>query len=285
MRLQPLHALALASALIACIAEPRAPELRAFEPAFALWTDGAHKQRYLYLPPGTQIDSSDMDHWQFPIGTVAIKEFSLGGKRLETRVIMRLGADEYWMGALAWDEGATAPRYVPEGLSNARGTDHDIPSSTQCGTCHNGEPGKLLGFSAVQQPRVPAELLTHPMSRPFTPPGEATAQRALGYLHANCAHCHNPNGSARPDTSMDLRLSVSDRDVRKTAAYRTTVGQPPQSFIHAELPDRASVLLARMSTRDPSQQMPPLGTEHVDPQGVASVLAWLDTLDREDAAR
>jgi hypothetical protein len=285
MRLQPVHALALAAALMTCIAEPRAPELRPFEPAFALWTDGAQKQRYLYLPPGTQIDSSDMDHWQFPIGTVAIKEFALGGQRLETRVIMRLGADEYWMGAFAWDEGATAPRYVPEGLANVRGTDHDVPSSTQCGTCHNGEPGKLLGFSAVQQPRVPAELLSHPPSRPFTPPGDAIAQRALGYLHANCAHCHNPNGSARPDTAMDLRLSVGDRDVQTTAAYRTTAGAPLQSFVHASLHDRASALLARMSTRDPSEQMPPLGTEHVDSSGVASVRAWLETLDRKHAAR
>lgn len=271
--------------MIACIAEPRAPELRAFEPAFALWTDGAQKQRYLYMPPGTQIDSSDMDHWQFPIGTVAIKEFWRGGERLETRVIMRRGADEYWMGAFAWEEGGSEPRYVPEGLSNVRGTDHDIPSSTQCGTCHNGEPGKLLGFSAVQQPDVPDALLTHSQRQPFTPPGDAVARRALGYLHANCAHCHNPSGSARPDTAMDLRLSVSDRDVRSTAAYRTTAGAPLQSFVHAGSLDRASALVARMSTRDPSQQMPPLGTEHVDPAGVASVRAWLETLDREHAAR
>jgi hypothetical protein len=276
-------------ALIACIAEPpppeRAVELRAFEPAFALWSDGADKRRWLYLPPGSRIDSSDMDHWQFPIGTVALKEFSREGKRLETRVIMRLSADDYWMGAFAWDEGEREARYVPDGERNVRGTDHDIPSSTQCGTCHNGEPGKLLGFSAMQQPHVPGELLTHPRPQPVTPPGDAVAQRALGYLHANCGHCHNPNGSARPDTAMDLRLSADDRDVRQTAAYRTTLGQPVQSFVREARHDRASALLARMSTRDPSQQMPPLGTEHVDPSGVASVQAWLETLDPERAAR
>jgi hypothetical protein len=292
MRARPLHALALATALLECIAEPRTPELLAYEPAFTLWTDGAEKRRFLYLPPGTRIDSSDMDHWQFPIGTVAIKEFAREGTRLETRVIMRLGADEYWMGAFAWDEGKSEPRYVPDGLLNVRGTDHDIPSSTQCGTCHNGEPGKLLGFSAVQQPRVPAELLTHPPRAPFTPPGEATAQRALGYLHANCAHCHNPSGSAWPDTGMDLRLSVADRTVHETAAYRTAVGQRLQSFTRSALHTRiaarapeASALLFRMSTRDPQLQMPPIGTEHEDLAGVAAMRAWIAALDGGGAKR
>jgi mono/diheme cytochrome c family protein len=238
--------------LYADIASKRvAEQLMPFKPAFALWTDAAEKQRWLYLPDGQRIDRSDMDHWRFPIGTVAFKEFSRDGKRLETRVIARLSEAEYFMGAFAWNEDESDARYVPDGMQNVRGTDHDVPSAGQCGTCHNGEPGKLLGFSAVQQADV------------FAPPGDAVTANALGYLHANCAHCHNPNGSARPDTDMNLRLSVRDTEPSATAAYRTVVGK------------RAELLIDRMRSREPRTQMPPLGTEHVDARGVAAVQAWL----------
>src|SRR5262245_20803994 len=47
-----------------------------YDVRYELWSDGAEKQRYLYLPPGTQIDSSDMDGWRFPIGTKVWKTFS-----------------------------------------------------------------------------------------------------------------------------------------------------------------------------------------------------------------
>ena len=42
---------------------------RLISPRYPLWSDGAEKQRYLSLPPGTQIDTSNMDDWKFPVGT------------------------------------------------------------------------------------------------------------------------------------------------------------------------------------------------------------------------
>jgi hypothetical protein len=82
-----------------------APDLIAFEPRFKLWSDGADKERWLRLPPGEQIDTSDLDHWQFPIGTMLFKQFAQSGKRLETRLIMRTGPapEDYWMGAFRWN--------------------------------------------------------------------------------------------------------------------------------------------------------------------------------------
>src|SRR5262245_53175162 len=46
-----------------------APGLRAFKPGFELWSDGASKRRWLYLPPGGRIDVSSMNEWVFPVGT------------------------------------------------------------------------------------------------------------------------------------------------------------------------------------------------------------------------
>ena len=262
-----------------------AADARPFEPAHALWSDGAEKRRWLRLPPGSRIDTSDMDHWSFPPGAVLFKEFSRDGRRIETRVIARTGCapSDTWMGAFVWNDDESDARFAPAGERNARGTPHDVPAAATCLTCHGGEPGRVLGFSAVQQPHGPPDLLTHPVPPVTAPPDPVTAA-ALGYLHANCGHCHNPNGSARPDTDMDLRLSVADRG-QAAPAVRTTVGRPLHYYRSSPLELRVapgdaahSALLQRMLTRGTRAQMPPLATESADPTGIAIIRAWIESL-------
>jgi hypothetical protein len=264
-----------------------ARDLIAFEPSYPLWTDGAEKRRWLRLPAGTRIDTSDMDHWRFPVGTMLFKEFSREGKRIETRLLARTGAGDgdYWFGAFVWNEDESDARLVPEGVRDARGTEHDVPHVKACGTCHNGEPGRVLGFSAVQQPNVRAELLSAPRPRAFVPPGDAVTSSALGYLHGNCAHCHNPGGSARPDSDMDLRLAVADTRPEQTHAYRTTLGRLASSFRNAQAALRVapgdpahSALLYRMRDPSPQARMPPLGSEWIDRAGSAVVEDWIASL-------
>src|ERR1043165_5881885 len=38
-------------------------------PGFTLFADGATKRRWMFIPDGTTIDTTDMDHWKFPLGT------------------------------------------------------------------------------------------------------------------------------------------------------------------------------------------------------------------------
>jgi hypothetical protein len=264
-----------------------ATDLHAFEPAFALWSDGAEKRRWLRLPAGARIDNTHADHWSFPVGSVLFKEFSRAGQRIETRVIARTGSGprDYWMGAFVWDEDESDARFAPEGLVNARGTRHDVPSARSCGTCHNGERGRMLGFSAIQQPHAPKGLLLAPSERPAVPPGNAATRAALGYLHANCAHCHNPSGSAYPDVDLDLRLSSLDLTPEETRTYRTTVSKPLQFFRGDPrgvrlVPGAAdqSAIVFRMSQRDPKLRMPPLASEEPDEHGIADIRAWIDSL-------
>lgn len=263
-----------------------APDLIAFAPAYPLWSDGAEKQRWLRLPAGAQIDSRDMDHWQFPVGTLAWKEFSLNGRRIETRLVMRtgLGPRDYFMGAFLWDEAESDARFVPEGQLDALGTGHDVPRVKLCFTCHDGEPGRILGFSALQlSAAVPSALLSDVPAEPLVLPGDPPAQQALGYLHANCGHCHNALGTSWPDTDLVLRSSVHDARVEDTALYRSTVGVRVSS---ASLPgvrvlpgDPAqSRVYSRMQSREPKIGMPPIGTEHADEQGLAAVRAFIQAL-------
>jgi len=259
-----------------------APDLVSYTPNYTLWSDGAEKSRFMRLPKGAQIDVSDPDHWQFPVGTVFFKEFAVDGKKLETRVIARTGTGprDYFFGSFVWRDDGSDAELAWDGASDIRGTDHDAPNVKQCGTCHNGEPGRVLGYSAVQGATAASLTLYHV-------PGNAAESTALGYLHANCGHCHNPNGSARPDTDLNLRLAVSQLTVETTSGYVSTVNKPLQSFMGSDLhvritpgqPDQSG-LYYRMSQRGVKSQMPPIATKHVDDAGLGAVRAFIEGLSQ-----
>lgn len=282
-------------------ADAVASGVRDFAPEFPLWSDAADKRRWVRLPAGSVIDTSDPDRWQVPVGTKFWKEFSKDGVRLETRLIERFGEGptDYLMAAFVWrDDDSDAEVVIGGGgLSDVRGTAHDVPSEKQCRACHNGEPGRILGFSALQLVHdgpglaltelIDRGRLSAPVPEPpsITPPGDAATRDAFGYLHANCGHCHNLNGTAWPDTQMVLRLSLSEHDAEDTELFQSVVGRRMQYFRDTEVTHRVlpgnpdeSGLLLRMQRRGPKEQMPPLGTEIVDDAGVAAVRAWIEGL-------
>lgn len=123
------------------------------------------------------------------------------------------------------------------------------------------------------------------MSRalPARGPVAATdALAALGYLHANCSHCHNrrrpPRKGARcydPETPFDLALREADvDDMRRSAVYRTVVG----SWVVPGDAD-ASPLYRRFRGSDFfAPRMPALGTTAVDGDGAALLRRWIEGL-------
>lgn len=265
-----------------------APDLLEYEPEYALWSDGAKKRRWLRLPEDGTIDTSDMDHWVFPIGATFFKEFKREGKRVETRMVARIGPepDDYFMGAFVWNDDETDAVFARGGEPNARGTEHDVPEAKRCFTCHNGDRGRVLGYSAVQQPLAAAPL-SDPPARPYLVPGDDVARQALGYLHANCGNCHNPDGTSRTDTNVTLRLSVDEHSVEETAIYQSTVGVDLDSWlqkgfdsrISAGEPERSAVLV-RMKTREKDDAMPPFASEIPDEDGMETVDEWIASLPR-----
>jgi hypothetical protein len=275
-----------------------ASDVIAYEPAFALWTDGAEKQRFVWLPPGEVIDTSAQDAWQFPEGTRFWKVFRRDGVLVETRLLAKVGAaPEDWAAiAYVWSADGRDALATPGGAEDVLGTPHDVPEAGACMGCHGGTESRVLGFSAVDLAESPGELnldaavargmLSNPPSNPVVLPGEGASRAALGWLHANCSHCHNQRRPARgngrgtercydPERAFDFTLRVSDRgSVEATATYRTAVG----SVIIAGDPERSQVV-KRAARRDPSwPSMPPLGTEIVDEAGLASLRAWISEL-------
>ena len=265
-----------------------------YAPTYPLWADGADKRRWIKLPPGTRIDTSDMDHWVFPPGTKFFKQFSLNGTLLETRLIMPGGTME----AFVWAADGSDAYLMPDGAQDVLGTDHDVPSTVQCHLCHDGEPGSILGFSALQLSRTGAGvtlsalagqgLLTSPPPAGVTypPPGTGTTADALGYLHANCGQCHNPLGGAfQRGVHMVLRTYVAETDPMRTMMWATTMRQPLEayqnpSFQYIIVPGSSamSTLPYLMNLRGSIFQMPPVATEHPDMAAVMLVSQWIDSL-------
>lgn len=282
-----------------------ASDVMAYSPAYSLWADGADKARWLSVPPGSKLDTGDIDHWRFPVGTRVWKEFSLAGVPLETRLIERHGAgpDDYWMGSFVWRADGSDAELRAQGAADVLGTEHDVPSQEQCLACHRGEPGRILGFSAIQlagrsaaggldlaQLAADGWLSAPPGNAGHDVAGDEPAQAALGYLHANCGHCHNQHGSAWPDTQLVLRLSYAEDAPGESVLLQSVVRQPLQYFRDPRRPLRVvpgapeeSALLARMELRGPREQMPPLGSERVDAEGVAQVRRWIVSLGTEAA--
>ena len=104
---------------------------------------------------------------------------------------------------------------------------------------------------------------------------------ALGYLHANCGHCHNGQAlKLNTQSKLRLRLLVG-QTVEQTGAYTTTVGTVMRHELDGGItdvvvkgdPDRSGLWL-RMNQRG-YYGMPPAGTQLVDDVGVATVRQWI----------
>jgi hypothetical protein len=282
--------------------------VQTFEPKYPLWADGAVKDRRVYIPKCSTIDTTDMDHWKFPVGTRFWKTFSVANKAVETRMLHHFGPGETdWLyAAYQWNDAQpsdpTAAVSVPAGVT-ALGTGHDIPAQGQCINCHAKLSERVLGFGAFQLSHDTngADLtikkisnlgwLSKPAPDGFAVPGTPVQQAALGYLHGNCGGCHNQGQTIpSPDKPLFLRLLVGKKDYATTDTVVTTLGVTVVSGnnaisgmqrIHAMDPLHSALLL-RMQDRGTPLQMPPLNTTSTKVPdtagGVAAVTAWVNSI-------
>ena len=109
---------------------------------------------------------------------------------------------------------------------------------------------------------------------------DATVEaKARAWLHANCAHCHQPGGWTPPDLDLDLRWDTTLLDARvcdvrvqyplfpRLGLWRMRPGRPDDSAIYTRL------------LSEPLSRMPPAGVSWPDPTGVELVRRWITQLD------
>jgi len=232
-------------------------------------------------------------------------------RALETRFLVRRtdGWDGY---TYQWNDeqteaylldGSTTATYAvadPNAPGGTRQHTHYFPSRSDCRQCHTASGGGALGVQTSQLnrdhdygavtdnqlrafehiglfggclPGRPATLarLADPAATSAT-----LAERARAYLHANCAHCHHPGGTA--PTAIDLR---AETPFAATGLCNADPQAGDLGIAGAKLiaPGRAddSVLWLRMAMRGDAQ-MPPLASHVVDPLGSAVVADWIASL-------
>ena len=121
----------------------------------ALYSDGALKFRYLYVPPGARIEYRRDGVFEFPVGAVLIKTFAFPAdmrrpdqdlRYLETRLLIR--RTEGWVALpYVWNAAQTEARLSPIGASIPVGftdeagqpiaLDWAVPNRNQCKGCHD----------------------------------------------------------------------------------------------------------------------------------------------------
>jgi uncharacterized repeat protein (TIGR03806 family) len=262
-----------------------------------LFSDGADKLRFLYVPDGAVIEPDGDGLLQFPVGSAIIKTFAFGEgdarQLIETRVLLHR-ADGWLALPYRWNDeqteaklalaGARVPITTPAGEEIS----YRVPNKNQCKACHSldgevipiGPKARNLSPQLLSQLAGEGKLASHPKVEKRMPEwsdaSASKAARARAYLDVNCAHCHRPGGGAS-NSGLDLRWEQGD-------AFALGVNKPPVAAgrgaggllvsIEPGAPDK-SILVHRMNSAEPGVAMPELGRSIIDHEAVALMREWI----------
>jgi uncharacterized repeat protein (TIGR03806 family) len=285
--------------------DPRTPtsKLLPYDVNSPLWSDGSDKGRWLALPPNGKIKILPDGDWDLPVGSVLVKEFQVGGKRVETRLFVR-HTDGGWAGyTYEWNDAETEAFLLPDGKTKTVGTGGQTwtyPSRAQCMGCHNGAAKGSLGLETAQlnRPFTYADGTTQnqlerlaalgafdpatplPAVRPALPsPSSATESaeaRARSYLHSNCAFCHRPEGPGRGIADFRFDLTFAQTKVCNGTAEAGDMGVPGSKLLVPGKP-QSSLISLRMHTTG-AGAMPPIARSVVDTAGTALIDSWIQSV-------
>ena len=193
--------------------------------------------------------------------------------------------------------------------------DYVIPNANQCLNCHSqdkkflpiGPTARNLNRPAPATAAQPDDadqagenqlaMLAHAGKLVGLPDAEKIAafprfddphsapvdKRARAWLDVNCAHCHNPAGTAR---TSGLDLSWDQADPAKLGVWKAPVaaGHGSGGRKYDVIPGKPdeSILLFRMESEDPSIMMPNVGRRLVSEEAVALVQEWIETMPPSD---
>jgi uncharacterized repeat protein (TIGR03806 family) len=253
------------------------------------------------LPDGQRIVIDANNDFDFPNGSVLVKNFSIGAALVETRLFMRHN-DGNWAGyTYEWNAGGTdATRVIGGKTVQVAGQTWDFPSEAQCLQCHSAAAGRTLGLEIGQlngnfgypTGRTVNQLTTlnaidtltpaltqSPAQLPVIPDpfgSAAPGSRARAYLHTNCSNCHRPSGPAPSDLDFRYTTALASTNACDITPTLGNLGIADARIIAPGSAAR-SVAVARVN-RVGTDAMPPLGRHMIDTAGVQLLTAWIDGL-------
>ncbi len=137
-----------------------------------LWSDGAHKTRWMAIPDGQTIGYASSGEWTFPNGSVFVKHFELPIddtdatriRRLETRVLVRDSTGYIYGGTYKWRadnsdadlviNATTEDITIAEAGGDLRVQPWFYPGREDCRSCHTRGTGGVLGLNTPQSNRA-----------------------------------------------------------------------------------------------------------------------------------
>ena len=242
---------------------------------FPLWSNGTSKQRFIQLPDGTQIDTSDSENWVFPIGTRSYKTFLWNGQPVETRVLEK--TDTGWApGVYLWEaDGSEA--YLTDGTDQEplveMDTPYTVPSTGACQMCHGNAQDSLLGLEPFQLGSRGVDIFEGHISDEVEIPTVSDTEvglEARGYLHGNCSTCHQ--GASVTGVELDLRYSTDPYGMTGEGIYEYSgipfidPGNPPNSAIFKAIAEEV---------------MPPLTLSVKDQEAIQLLGEWISAMEVE----
>lgn len=264
----------------------------------ALWSDGADKLRFVYVPPGAKAAAQGEGLLDLPVGSALIKTFAFteNGKRrlIETRLLLHRA--EGWVALpYLWNAEQTEARLalagarVPATTPAGQQISYRVPNKNQCKECHgvagavvpigpkarNLSRGWLERFVAAGRlDRMPSGASALPLweDRASVP----VAKAARAYLDVNCGHCHRPQASAS-NSGLDLRWEQADPALLGVMKRPVAAGRGAGQLLFDVVPGKPdeSIMAHRMASTEPGVAMPELGKDTVDAEGVALVRRWI----------
>ena len=258
-----------------------------------LYSDGAEKLRFVYVPEGQDVRLGDDGLLQFPVGSALIKTFAFGEgadrRLIETRVLLHR-ADGWLALPYLWNaeqtEATLSVAGARIGLTTPKGEaiSYRVPNKNQCKECH-GLDGAVTPIGPKAR-NLSAEWLETSFALSsedgdampvWEDRRNASAEAAArAYLDVNCAHCHRP-GATASNSGLDLRWEQDDPKALGVMKRPVAAGRGAGSHLFDVVPgepDR-SILLHRMLSNDPGIAMPELGKATVDEEGTEAVRRWI----------
>ncbi|WP_299338092.1 fibronectin type III domain-containing protein [uncultured Psychroserpens sp.] len=262
-----------------------------------LYSDYAHKQRFIVLPEGEKLTYNGEGLPLFPDNSLIAKTFyynnderdlSLGRKIIETRVLIKI--DGSWVtGDYKWNDAQTEAVLDPDGSivpvtwidaeGESNTIDYQIPSDNDCFTCHRtgtertpiGPKMRTMNFS-VNGTNQLQQLIDNNLIDGLTDPNTVSVlpkwddatnytleERARAYFDINCAHCHIEGAFCEFQSTLRLDYERSMED--------------------SNIANRRNSIINRISTYNQGFSMPLTGTTIIHEEGVELLLEYLNTLE------
>lgn len=288
-----------------------------FEPITPLFTDYAHKHRFVWMPDSVQAEyNGDGNIFSFPDNTVLIKTFYYDHvqpadetKIIETRIMFKLNG--VWQFAnYIWNEdqteaildlnGANVPLEWTDDNGTDRSTIYRIPSEAECFTCHkitdmaapigpkpqnlnkdlfytDGAMGQIQKW---QEMGYLGSMPTNINTVPdWTDESIGTHDRVRAYLDMNCAHCHADERHCdyRP-IRLSWQESVDTTDLG-VCVVPDEIPLPQYTHIVSRGVIARSVMHFRMNTNDETLRMPLLGRTVIHDEAIELIEEWIEAME------